>query len=205
MSEELLKKHQGPAEVEGFFDKLKHDYTSSGSEYLKTVDTIIYDYKQVKDLLKTRFLTDYQNSKKSSGIREVVEKYKVQYNIEIIPPSPRKPRPIIANKGKSPRKHDGKHDMFSTPAKKAKLSSISRKLIDTDADNEEMDMNTPFEQQLNKGAISNFSKSKQKRSLQRKTSLKTHKIAVDQKMEELDQKLDQERICVWSKKCIKTV
>ena len=65
--------------------------------------------------------------------------------------------------------------MFSTPAKKAKLSSISRKLIDTDADNEEMDMNTPFEQQLNKGAISNFSKSKQKRSLQRKTLLKTHR------------------------------
>ena len=191
MPEDILLKHQGPAEVDGFFDKLKNDYTSSQSEYLKNVDKIIYDYKHVKDALKARFLNDFQNSKKGKGLQEVVEKYKAQYDIDVIPPSPRKPRPTINRKRKSPRKLTD--SITEQPAKTSKVSGVCRNLNNIDEDTEETDMNTPFEQQLNKGAISSFSKSKKKRGVQRRNLINTHKEAVDSAMKDIDQTLDIER------------
>ena len=193
MSKELLLKHQGPAEVEGFFDKLKHDYTNSRTEYMKTLDIIIHNYKEVKDSLRTRFLNDFQNSKLPDGIKEVVKRYKAQFNIDIIPPSPRKPRPTIvkAGKRKSPRKSTDS-DM-EPPAKKKKSNDARRNLNDNFEETEETDMNIPFEEQLNQGAISTFSKSKKKRNLQRNILMKTHKNKIDLVMKEVDKTIDTER------------
>ena len=129
MPENLILKHQGPAEVEGFFDKLKHDYTSSNSEYMSNVDVIIYSFKEVKDSLKTRLLNDFQNSKMSAGLKDVVKRYKSQYSIEIVPPSPRKPRPtILSKKRKSPRKVP---EESGNEPKKQKLSGVCRNLNQT--------------------------------------------------------------------------
>ena len=120
-----------------------------------------------------------------------MEKYKAQYDIDIIPPSPRKPRPTINRKRKSPRKVTD--TITEIPTKTSKLSGVCRKLDDIDEETEETVMNTPFEQQLNKGAISSFSKSKKKRGLQRRNLIKTHKEAVDSAMQDIDQTLDRER------------
>ena len=74
-----------------------------------------------RQALRARFLNDFQNSKKGKGLKEVVEKYKAQYDIDVNPPSPRKPRPTINRKRKSPRKLT---DTTEIPTKTSKLSGV---------------------------------------------------------------------------------
>ena len=83
--------------------------------------------------------------------------------------------------------------MFENCGKKRKLTGVVRDLNDNTDEQYETDMNTPFEQQLNQGAISSFSKSKKKRSMQRNMLQKTYRNQVEKAMKEIDTKLENER------------
>ena len=186
LSEDILKKHEGPAEVESLFDKYKHHYGDPDKDQANDADTILYGFYEVRRRLRTRFLADLQNSKLPAGVKEVTEKYCRIYKCRIDPPSPRKPRASLKPLSrKSQRQEEGK-DNEQPPFKRTKQSPVVRSLSF-----EEGDMNVPLEIDKGKASISSYSKSKGTRTKALRRLLYTYKPRTDAVLLELEKKVEE--------------
>ena len=193
LSEDVLKKHEGPAEVESLFDKYKHHYGDPDKDHAKDADVILYGFYEVRKRLRTRFLADLQNSKLPAGIKEVTERYCKIYNCEIDPPSPRKPRASLKPMSRKSRRQHEEITSDQPPSKRTKPNqdSFAIPTVTRNLSFEEGDMNIPLEKDKGKSSISSYSKSKGTRTKQLRRLLNTHKSKTDAVLLELEKKIDE--------------
>ena len=157
---EILAKHNGPAECEGLFDKLKHDYGDPEFVCAKNADTVLYGNSLVRRRLSIRFLMDWQNAKLPKGLKEVVSKYEKTYNLNLKPLKDRKKRPRKESTIREPR------------SVKPKLDEEQELDDRTDTvDDDEGDMNNPSQG----FSLSGYSKSKQGRNISRRRLFRSHR------------------------------
>ena len=162
LSPEILAKHNGPAEAEGLFDKLKHDYNDPDFVCAKNADIILYGNSFVRRRLNVRFLTDWQNAKLPQGIKEVVTKYKQLYNISLDPKEQKQPRKLTLPSVVTERK------MKPRLYKQLDANPGTDLLVEPE---DEGDMNDPKQG----FSLSRFSKSKKGRSEARGRLFKSHR------------------------------
>ena len=193
LSEDLIQKHEGPAEVESLFDKYKHHYGDRDKDDSKHADVILYGFHAVRDRLRTRFLVDFQNSKLPVGRREVSDRYSTLYGCEIDPPSPRKPRASLKPVSRKSKRQISDDDNNQSSSKKSKLAEdifASPASVAKNLSFEEGDMNVPLDKDKGKASISSYSKSKTKRSQNLRRLLKVHKPKTDKVLMQLENKID---------------
>ena len=145
LPDEIIAKHNGPAEVESIFDKLKHDYNDPDFVTAKCADDLLYGNWLVRKRLGVRFLLDWQNSKLPQGIKEVIRRYNVMYGLNL----------DSERRGNKKRKSSDKLESEHKIQKKAEVSENSPV---TEAI--EGDMNEPKETY----SLSGFCKSKKNKS-----------------------------------------
>ena len=152
---DVPKKHYGPAEVEGYFDKLKHDYIEE-TKSMNRIDDILWSLFCHRQRMEKRYLEDNHNNKKIKGVKEVKERYAAQRGID------------LSKTRKSPRKRKVQEEaqeaegVLESPQKKQKEDEsfikppVKRALFSDDAD-----YNTVYgSQPVTSPGITKFSKDK---------------------------------------------
>ena len=160
---DIISKHNGPAEAESIFDKLKHDYTDPDFVAAKNVDDLLYGNWLVRKRLGVRFLLDWQNSKLPRGIKEVVKRYKLAYgiNLDLDKKTKRTSNENVEGHSRSKKKYVNENDP---------------------GNNSEGDMNEPNEVY----SLSTFSKSKKNRSTARRKLFKSHSATTSKVLSQIE-------------------
>ena len=161
----IQKKHEGPAESESLFDKLKHHYTDPVFVSSSNVDDILYGNWLVRKRLNVRFLIDWQNAKLPQGVKEVLRKYSNVYGLNFETSRATQKRPRLVKKSAD------------------HLSEIPEVVLD------EGDMNEPRETYC----LSNFNKSKKGRTQARRNLFRKHSKSTSSVLSSLDQAIDNAR------------
>ena len=160
----LQKKHDGPAESESIFDKLKHHYTDPVFVASDNADDILYGNWLVRKRISVRFLLDWQNARLPRGVQEVIRRYEKVYNLNFENSS------------------SGRQKRLRLVKQRAEPSNCNVPNI-SESDG---DMNEPSET----FSLSGFNKSKKGRTQARRTLFSKHRASTSSVLKSVEQTIN---------------